>query len=81
MLHTFTDKALDVEVFVLNSERLTLAGLPTVLTGDWSPSSTLLLLLLQRAVDSLLLKHCKRQTDTGIRRPSSGTYETVLESG
>lgn len=67
MLHTFTDKALDVEVFVLNSERLPFAGLPTVLTGDGSPSTLLLLLplLLQRAVDSLLLKHCRRQTETG----------------
>lgn len=58
-LHTFTDKAFDVEVFVLDPERLPFAGLPTVLTGDRSSSS--LLLLLQRAVDSLLLKHCRRQ--------------------
>ena len=59
LLHTFTDKALDVEVFVLDPERLPFAGLPTVLTGDWSTSSLLLFLplLLQRAVDSLLLKH------------------------
>lgn len=64
LLHTFTDKALDVEVFVLDPERLPFAGLPTVLTGDRSSSSLLLLLLLllQRAVDSLLLKHCRRQT-------------------
>lgn len=64
LLHTFTDKALDVEVFVLDPKRLPLAGLPTVLTGDRSSSSALLLLLLlllQRAVDSLLLKHCRRQ--------------------
>lgn len=58
-LHTFTDKAFDVEVFVLDPERLPFAGLPTVLTGDRSSSS--LLLLLQWAVDSLLLKHCRRQ--------------------
>lgn len=65
--YTFTDKAFDVEVLVLNSERLPFAGLPTVLTGDRSPSPSallLLLLLLQRAVDSLLMKHCKRQTET-----------------
>lgn len=67
-LHTFTHKALDVKVFVLDPERLSFAGLPTVLTGDRSTSSSLLLLLLrllQRAVDSLLLKHWRQ---TG-RRP------------
>lgn len=54
----FTDEALDVEVFVLDSECFPLAGLPTVLTGDGaSSSSLLLLLLLHRAVDSLLLEH------------------------
>lgn len=61
MVCTFTDEALDVEVFVLDSECFPLAGLPTVLTGDGaSSSSLLLLLLLHRAVDSLLLEHCRR---------------------
>lgn len=69
MLHTFTHEALDVEVFVLDPQRLSLAGFPTVLTGDGSSSSRLLflLLLLQRAVDSLLLKHCRRHTETQRR--------------
>lgn len=62
-VRTFTDKALDVEVLVLDPKRLSFAGLPTVLTGDGSSSLLLLLLLLlQRAVDSLLLKHCRGQT-------------------
>lgn len=66
-LYTFTDKALDVEVFVLDAQRLPFAGLPTVLTGDRSSSSSLLLfLLLQRAVDSRLLKNCRRQKDNVI---------------
>lgn len=67
-LYTFTDKALDVEVFVLDAQGLPFAGLPTVLTGDRSSSSSplLLFLLLQRAVDSRLLKHCRRQKDNVI---------------
>lgn len=64
-LHTFTGEALDVKVFVLDAQRLPFAGLPTVLTWDGSTSSAtlLLLLLLQRAVDSLLLKHCRTHKD------------------
>lgn len=60
LLRTFTGEALDVEVFVLDPERLALTGLPTAVTGDGTSSSSLLLLL-QRAVDSLLLKHWQRQ--------------------
>lgn len=74
-LHTFTDEALEVEVFVLDTECLPFAGLPTVLTGDRSSSSAslllLLLLLLQRAVDSLLLKHCGRQAQDNFITYSS----------
>lgn len=54
----FTGKTLDMEVFVLDSECLSFARLPTVLTGDRaSSSSLLLLLLLHRAVDRLRLEH------------------------
>lgn len=60
MSRTFTDKALDVEVFVLDSEGLSFAGQPTVLAGDRSSSALLLPLLLQRAVDHLLLKDFTR---------------------
>ena len=55
--HTFADEALDVEVFVLDAEHLSLAGLATVLAGDGPPSPSSLLLLLQRAGDSRLVEY------------------------
>lgn len=62
----FADETLEVKVFVLNSQSFAPTGFPTILAGDRPASSTisascpalfLLLLLLQRAMDSLLLEH------------------------
>lgn len=66
VLQTFANETVGVEVFVLDPKSLPLDGFATVLTGDGPPRSTstvlgLLLLLLQRAVDSLLLKNCSKQ--------------------
>lgn len=60
MDHTFTDEAVDVEVFVLDPQGLSFAGFATVLAGD-GPMLLFGLLLLMRAVDRLLLKHCNTQ--------------------
>lgn len=55
-LVTFTDEALDVEMFVLHPQHLSFAGLATVLAQDWAALGVRLgLLLLHGTVYSLLL--------------------------